>query len=67
MEAESATTTDITSRVKLRIPENGKAIETTPPVSVPGLLHRAAKKYGDNVALAYKEQNKWNTITYTYV
>ncbi|RZC36620.1 very long-chain-fatty-acid--CoA ligase bubblegum, partial [Asbolus verrucosus] len=50
--------------VRLRIPESGTAIETTPPVSVPGLLKKIADAYPNHDALAYKVDGKWNKITY---
>ncbi|KAJ8973273.1 hypothetical protein NQ317_019539 [Molorchus minor] len=41
---------------RLRIPETGKAIETTSPISVPGLLARTAKEFPNSTALAQKSQ-----------
>ncbi|CAG9820082.1 unnamed protein product [Phaedon cochleariae] len=51
--------------VRLRIPENGKALETTKPISVPGLLKSTAEEFPDHVALSYKVDEKWETITYS--
>ncbi|XP_008200673.1 very long-chain-fatty-acid--CoA ligase bubblegum isoform X2 [Tribolium castaneum] len=62
--AEDSTTTSPDVPVRLRIPETGKAIETTPPVSIPGLLKRTATDFPDHPALAYKAEGKWNKITY---
>ncbi|KAJ8955436.1 hypothetical protein NQ318_003535 [Aromia moschata] len=50
--------------VRLRIPEVGKAIETTPPISIPTLLERSATEFSDSIALAKKVDGKWETITY---
>ncbi|XP_056637858.1 very long-chain-fatty-acid--CoA ligase bubblegum-like isoform X2 [Diorhabda sublineata] len=56
--------TDLNGVVKLRIPENGKAIETIKPISAPGLLMRTASEYPDKIALAYKDNGKWENVTY---
>ncbi|KAG5887359.1 hypothetical protein JTB14_018374 [Gonioctena quinquepunctata] len=63
--AEDFETTDPDGCVRLRIPENGKAIETTPPISVPGLLRRTAEDFPNHVALAKKVNGNWETITYS--
>ncbi|XP_063929421.1 very long-chain-fatty-acid--CoA ligase bubblegum [Zophobas morio] len=62
--SEHIVTTRADGRINLRIPESGKAIETTPPISVPGLLKRTADNSPDCPALAYKEDGKWKQITY---
>lgn len=62
--AESYITTDPAGYVQLHIPESGKAIETLPPVSVPGYVKRAAENYGDKTALAWKEGKVWKTLSY---
>lgn len=36
------------------------------PVSVPGLLSKAAQECGDLPALNYKSNNKWVKVTYKY-
>ncbi|CAG9860307.1 unnamed protein product [Phyllotreta striolata] len=56
--------TDPAGYVRLRIPEQGKAIETIKPISVPGLLQRTAREFPENVALAQKVNGKWENITY---
>lgn len=58
-------TTDRAGSVKLSIGDSGTA--AVPPISVPGLLQRTVKQYPDNVALQYKENNEWKTITFRYV
>lgn len=66
--ADSLYTIEPSGRVKLRLPEYGKAIETNPPISVPGLLSRTVEKYPDTPALCHKLPNgKWNKITYRYI
>lgn len=50
--------------VRLRIPESGKAIETTPPISIPSLLKRSANEFPEHTALAVKVDGKWEKITY---
>lgn len=62
--AKGITTVNPDEPVSLRIPESGKAIETTPPISVPGLLKRTLDAYPNHPALAYKANGKWNKITY---
>lgn len=54
--------------VKLKIPSSGKAIETIAPVSIPSVLKRMVKNYGDHPALCYKEENAktWTEISYRY-
>lgn len=56
-------TTDREGNVKLRMAESGTA--AVPPISVPGLLQRTAKLYPDHVALQYKVNNEWKTITFS--
>ncbi|XP_028672029.2 long-chain-fatty-acid--CoA ligase ACSBG2 [Erpetoichthys calabaricus] len=48
--------------VKLRIRESGHAAKS--PITVHQLLTRAVDKFGDYVALAAKEGEQWNTLTY---
>ena len=55
-------TTDRGGNVKLCITESGTA--SVPPISVPGLMHRTVEQYPDHVALQYKENNEWKTITF---
>ncbi|KRT79624.1 AMP-binding protein, partial [Oryctes borbonicus] len=63
--ADNIYTTEADGRVKLHIPEYGKAIEKNPPISVPGLLSRTVERYPDAIALCNKLPNgKWNKITY---
>lgn len=50
--------------VRLRIPESGKAIETTPPISIPSLLKRSATEFPNHTALAAKVNGKWEKVTY---
>ncbi|KAJ8936507.1 hypothetical protein NQ314_012371, partial [Rhamnusium bicolor] len=52
--AEDLVTVRSDGYVRLRVPESGKAIETTPPISIPGLLKRAAGEFPNHVALAKK-------------
>lgn len=65
--AESEITTDLAGWVRLRIPQSGKAIETLPAISVPGLVKRAADTYADKIALAWKEGKDWKKFTYRSV
>lgn len=58
-------TTKPDGSVKLRVPKSGMAIETTTPISVPGLVKKAVDTYSDHTALAYKENGEWKKITYT--
>ncbi|KAF2885767.1 hypothetical protein ILUMI_20402 [Ignelater luminosus] len=53
--------------VLLRIPKQGKAIETVKPISVPGLLHRTASRYPNHPALYWKDATtkKWKSINYS--
>ncbi|KAK9702802.1 AMP-binding enzyme [Popillia japonica] len=63
--ADNLSTTDPAGRVKLRIPEYGKAIEKNPPISVPGLMNRTVEKFPNAIALCNKlPDGKWNKITY---
>lgn len=62
--ADNLVTTDPSGCVRLRIPESGKAIETLPPISVPGYMKRAAERYADKIALGWKEGSTWKTFTY---
>lgn len=55
-------TTDRGGNVKLCITESGTA--SVSPISVPGLMHRTVEQYPDHVALQYKENNEWKTITF---
>lgn len=41
------------------------AVETIPPISVPGFLKRTVDKYPNHTALAYKVDGTWKTINYT--
>lgn len=64
--ATTLTTSKSNEPVILRIPKQGKAIETVKPISVPGLLQRTASKYPDHPALFSKNPatKKWNSINY---
>lgn len=62
--ASSYMVTDVNENVLLRIPQSGKAIETTKPISVPGLLKTSAAEFSNYPALAFKNNKKWETITY---
>ncbi|KAJ8913170.1 hypothetical protein NQ315_009007 [Exocentrus adspersus] len=62
--ADDTVTTRADGYVKLRIPEHGKAIETTTPISIPSLLKRSAIEFADYTALAAKINGKWEKITY---
>lgn len=65
VESQNICTTDPNGSVLLKIPKTGKAIETSDPISVPGLLTRTAKQFPNTPALAVKDPNgKWQTITY---
>lgn len=65
--ADNLSTTDPAGRVKLRIPEYGKAIEKNPPISVPGLMNRTVEEFPNAIALCNKlPDGKWNKITYRY-
>lgn len=55
-------TTKANGRVTLRI-ESGA---DSTPLSVPGLLSKAAEECGDLTALNYKLENKWVKVTYKY-
>lgn len=57
-------TSDPEGCVKICIPETGTAIETTDPISVPGLLHRTALEFPNATALAGKIDGKWEKISY---
>ncbi|XP_072261276.1 long-chain-fatty-acid--CoA ligase ACSBG2 isoform X1 [Pyxicephalus adspersus] len=48
--------------VKLRMEKSGVA--SLPPVTIPQLFEDTVRKYGDNVALAYKQGDQWNKLTY---
>lgn len=65
--AEESTTIHPDQPIRLRIPESGLAIETTPPISVPGLLQKVAEQYPSFSALGYKENETWKIITYKYL
>lgn len=62
--AENISTTDPDGYVRLRIPQSGMAIETSPPISVPTLLRQTAEKYPNITALAYKKNGQWTKVTY---
>ncbi|XP_050515520.1 very long-chain-fatty-acid--CoA ligase bubblegum [Diabrotica virgifera virgifera] len=62
--SENYVCTDPSGSVRLRIPENGKAIETIKPISVPGLLEKTAREYPDKIALAQKVNGKWETVNF---
>lgn len=62
--AEELTTIHSDQPVCLRIPKAGLAIETSPPLSVPGLLQNVANKYPNSSALGYKKNGFWEIITY---
>lgn len=56
-------TSEPNGRVTLRI----EAGADHTPISVPGLLTRAAEKFGDLPALNYKSANKWVQVNYKLV
>ncbi|KAF5281127.1 hypothetical protein FQR65_LT02993 [Abscondita terminalis] len=63
--ANNSTATKIDERVKLKIPDIGKSVETIPPTSVPGLFTRIASCYPVHPALSYKNsEGIWKSITY---
>ncbi|KAF7287733.1 hypothetical protein GWI33_003371 [Rhynchophorus ferrugineus] len=62
--SESLVTTDPEGSVRLRIPNSGKAIETLPPISVPGYFQRTVDRFPNKVALGWKEADTWKTFTY---
>lgn len=50
-------------RVKIRGDE--ESLKTQPPISVPGLLHRAANQYPNRIALASKNADgSWTEVTF---
>lgn len=62
IQSSNTWTTDRAGNVKLCIADSGTA--AVPPISVPGLLQRTVKQFPDHVALQYKDNNEWKTITF---
>lgn len=55
-------TADRTSAVKLRIGTDG--ISAVEPISVPGLLSATVERFPDSVALCYKDDGAWQSVTF---
>ena len=63
LDAQSFISTKIDGCVKFRTEENDE-LASKKPMSVPGLLEKAAQEAPDVVALAVKREEKWIKWTY---
>ena len=63
-EADTLTTSEPDGSVLLRIEDNPDIGQLLEPISVPGLLIRAANMAPDITALAVKRDNQWMKWTY---
>ena len=64
LSAEKYDTTEADGCVKLRIGGDELAADGDKPISVPGLLIKAADEAPDVLALATKRDDKWQKWTY---
>lgn len=64
LKADSSTTTEPNGRVTINLKHEG--INSTPPLSVPGLLSRTASAYGNHTAFVTRADANGNRKTYTY-
>lgn len=64
LKADSNTTAEPNGRVKIKL--NSEGINSTPPVSVPGLLCKIVKAHGDHPAFITRADVNGNRKTYSY-